>query len=78
MKLMNLELKIDHFLRKINNYIEMAVEYLYEEKSDLTRQEIVALLQEVLTIISRLDQLLDVYVCILEEEYLKTRTENNK
>lgn len=78
MKLMNLELKIDHFLRKINNYIEMAVEYLYEEKSDLTRQEIIALLQEVLTIISRLDQLLDVYVCILEEEYLKTRTENNK
>lgn len=75
---MNLELKIDHFLRKINNYIEMAVEYLYEEKSDLTRQEIIALLQEVLTIISRLDQLLDVYVCILEEEYLKTRTENNK
>lgn len=78
MKLMNLELKIDHFLRKINNYIKMAVEYLYEEKSDLMRQEIVALLQEVLTIISRLDQLLDVYVCTLEEEYLKTRTENNK
>lgn len=31
MKLMNLELKIDHFLRKINDYIEKAVEYLYEE-----------------------------------------------
>lgn len=52
---MNLELKIDHFLRKINNYIEKAVEYLYEEKSDLTRQEIIVLLQEVPTIISRLD-----------------------
>ena len=75
---MNLELKIDHFLRKINNYIEKAAEYLYEEKSDLTSQEIIVLLQEVPTIISRLDQLLDVYVCTLEEEYLKTRMENNK
>ena len=75
---MNLELKIDYFLRKINNYIEKAAEYLYEEKSDLTSQEIIVLLQEVPTIISRLDQLLDVYVCTLEEEYLKTRMENNK
>ena len=60
MNLMNLELKIEHFLRKINDYIEKAVEYLYEEKSDLTWQEIIALLQEIPTIISRLNQLLDV------------------
>lgn len=71
MKLLNLEIKIDQIMKEIEiNSIEVT-DYLENMDSKIEKEEAIELLTEIPDILKSLEELLQIYVESVEEEYAK-------
>lgn len=71
MKLLNLEIKIEQIMKEIEiNSIEVT-DYLENMDSKIEKEEAIELLTEIPDILKSLEELLQIYVESVEEEYAK-------
>lgn len=71
MKLLNLEIRINQIMKEIETNSIEVTDYLENMDSKIEKEEAIELLTEIPDILKSLEELLQIYVESVEEEYAK-------